>query len=118
MKNFISTIIIAIFFIIFGIYSYLSQPELYDNNQIFQHQHAVNNNVDITILGTNSYYKGKSGYSYYIFTDKGRLLVDSKESLLNSSLFDKAKNNINNTCSAVVDSKIFSSDWEIHKLDC
>lgn len=113
-----TVLIVAFLFSILFAINYYTRTKLYDDNLIFQHQHVVNGQVNITILNAESYSQGKSGYFYYIFTDKGRLLVDSKESFFNSSLFHKAQNNINNTCSAIVDSKIISSDWEIHQLDC
>lgn len=120
MKSFnfkITAFAVFLFAVIFAL-NYYTRAELWDDSQLFQHQHVVNGKVDITILDAESYSHGKSGFRYYIFTDKGRLLVDSKESFLDRTLYNKAKDNINKTCSAIVDSKTLSSNWEIHYLNC
>lgn len=119
MKNSISKNAFIILFVIFVlILYYVSRPELFDDSQIFQSQHVVNGQVNITILNAKSYSQGKTGYNYYIFTDKGRLLVDSRESFFDRDLYNKAKDNINKTCSATVNDKTFSKDWEISHLNC
>ena len=113
----ITAFVILLVVVVFAL-NYYTRAELWDDSQLFQNQHVVNGKVDITILDAESYSYGKSGFRYYIFTDKGRLLVDSKESFLDRTLYNKAKDNLNKTCSAIVDSKIISSNWEIHYLNC
>lgn len=120
MKSFnfkITAFAVFLFAVIFTL-NYYTRAELWDDSQLFQHQHVVNGKVDITILDAESYSHGKSGFRYYIFTDKGRLLIDDKKNFFNSTMHKKALANIGKTCTATVDSKIFSRNWEIHYLYC
>lgn len=113
-------ILIIIFILGAGliIFNLLARPELYDDSLLFQSQYVKSGQVEIIIKNSKKYNNGKSGSSYYLFTDKGRLLIDDKENFFNSTMHKKALTNIGKTCSATVDSKVFSSDWEIHHLNC
>lgn len=100
------------------LFNLVVRPELHDDSLLFQSQYVENGQVEITIKNSERYNNGKNGKSYYIFTDKGRLLIDDKKHFFNSTMHKKALANIGKTCTATVDSKIFSRNWEIHYLYC
>lgn len=118
MKKLFTFFIIFILFLTTSFFLYSSKTELYNDKLIFQSEHVINDKVDITILNAKSYLNLRQNSYYYIFTDKGRLIVDNKQSPLNSTLFTKIKDNINNTCSASVSSQLLSSDWAINDIYC
>lgn len=97
----------------------VTQTELFDENLEFKSEFIKQGHVEITILSTKRFKEGKHSYSHYVFTDKGRLKINSEETLLNSTLFYKIKDeHLNKTCMANVGKLKIQKDWLLTSISC
>jgi hypothetical protein len=117
-EKFFIYLLLVLCFIASFMFTRNSRPELYDDSLKFQNQFVINDTVKIKILDSKSYNNGKTGVDYYIFTDKGRLLINNKDSFFNSDLQEKAFLNINKVCTAKVKESIIISDWQVTSFTC
>ena len=93
------------------------RQELYDDAKIYP-DNAVTENITVSkIVSVNKYNNGRSLYSYYVFTDKGRLLID-KEGLFswNSDLYAEFEQKINATCTMQVYKSSWHTDYRVEKI--
>lgn len=98
---------------------YATRPELYDDNLIFKDEHIKNGFVEITVKDAKRYSNGKSGSYYYIFTDKGRLKINSKETVFDVSLYKRIKKEcLYRPVQASVSIDSWQTDWRLNEINC
>ena len=91
-------------------------PELFKESNQFQSETVVNGSVDIKLLEAKSYKdSNESSYYYYLFTDKGRLLINNDNGF-DHALFSYVENNLLKTCKATVSKSLV--DWEVNSITC
>lgn len=88
-----------------------TRPELYDENNDFQSSYIIDNTVEVTLEKFDRYNNGKSGNSYYVFTDKGKLLINPDGFTFDKTLYKELKKFKNQTCTLKVEEGILV-DWE------
>lgn len=107
----ISTILVVI--LISGIVTIVKhlRPELYDEINDFKSSYIIDNTVEVTLKKFDRYNNGKSGNSYYVFTDKGKLLINPDGFTFDKTLYKELKKFKNQTCTLKVEEGIFV-DWQ------
>ncbi len=113
-KTFIGSIsvLLVLIFLIGSAWTHAFRPELIDDYLIFQSEQVTNNQVDVKIQSFDSYNNGKSGISYYIFTDKGRLLVNNEGFSFDHDLYKDFESKKGMVCTVKVSENWFYG-WEV-----
>lgn len=88
------------------------RPELVDENLAFQSELVVNNQIDVEVQHLDSYNNGKAGIYYYIFTDKGRLLVNNEGFSFDHDLYKEFESKKGMVCTVKVNDHWFNG-WEV-----
>jgi len=108
MKNKISIVsfFVFLFLLTFIIYIHISNREVNKPEWKLKTEYIKNNSIIAKIIKTDSYYEGKHGYSYYVFTDKGAIKINSGF-FINYKLRNEINSKINYTCSFEIYKNIF-----------
>lgn len=118
-----SSIFISLTTIILVILAVFFRPEIYDDALIFNKNKITTINETqfaiAQIQSVDSYSNGKSGNTYYAFTNNGRLVIYNKGISFNRTLYNEVKDfHLDEYCLMEISISWWQTDWRAHSFDC